>query len=68
MFTLTNIRQELDQVREKSSAEEFSFSKNSFDIDKVDANRVYHITQIKKSVLITDSAFWMLHYLKVNFL
>jgi hypothetical protein len=48
MFTLTNIRQELDQVREKSSAEEFSFSKNSFDIDKVDANRVYHITQIKK--------------------
>jgi len=48
MFTLTNIRRELNHVREKSQEKAFSLPTNSFDVDKLDASRIYHINQIKK--------------------
>ena len=48
MFAPTNIRQQLDSVRQKGNYRKFDLPKNSFDIDIIDANRVYHIHQIKK--------------------
>lgn len=48
MFALTNIRRELNQVRERDQKKDFKLPVNTFDIDKVDTNRIYHIDQIKK--------------------
>ena len=47
MFAPTDIRQKLDQLKEKTSIKKAVLPKNSFDIDKIDANRIYHIDQIK---------------------
>ena len=60
MFTLTNIRQELDQVREKSSAEEFSFSKNSFvwDSGKVKSTASVYVTYDGKPLDYDTQYFW----------
>lgn len=48
MFAPTNLRTELDRVRLKDKKSISSISKNSFDVDKLETSRVYHITQIKK--------------------
>lgn len=48
MFASTDIRRELNLVKEKSQEKAFSLPTNSFDVDKLDANRIYHINQIKK--------------------
>jgi hypothetical protein len=48
MFAPTNIRQQLDSVRQKGNRRKTELPKNSFDIDIIDINRVYHIHQIKK--------------------
>lgn len=49
MFALTNIREELNVIREKSALKNYELPKNNFDIDKLDTNRIYHIDQIKKT-------------------
>lgn len=49
MFALTNIREELNVIREKSTLKNYELPKNNFDIDKLDTNRIYHIDQIKKT-------------------
>ena len=48
MFTTTDIRHQLNRLRVKNLAKQATFPKNSFDIDQLDASRVYHIDQIKK--------------------
>ena len=48
MFAPTNLRQELDRARLKGNLLIPSLTKNSFDVDQLDASRVYHISQIKK--------------------
>lgn len=48
MFTPTDIRHQLNRLRVKNLAKQATFPKNSFDIDQLDASRVYHIDQIKK--------------------
>lgn len=48
MFAPTNIRQQLDSVRQKGNQWKTELPKNDFDIDIIDTNRVYHIHQIKK--------------------
>lgn len=48
MFAPTNIRQQLDSIRQKGNHRKIDLPINSFDIDIIDANRVYHIHQIKK--------------------
>ena len=49
MFALTNIREELNVIREKSSFKNHELPKNNFDIDKLYTNRIYHVDQIKKT-------------------
>ena len=48
MFAPTDIRYKLDQLRTKTSVNKIALTKNNFEIDKIDANRIYHIDQIKK--------------------
>ena len=48
MFAPTDIRYKLDQLRTKTSVNKIELTKNNFEIDKIDANRIYHIDQIKK--------------------
>ncbi len=48
MFAPTDIRYKLDQLRTKTSVNKIALTKNNFKIDKIDANRIYHIDQIKK--------------------
>lgn len=48
MFAPTDIRQKLNQLRINTSAIQAALPKNSFDINQIDASRVYHIDQIKK--------------------
>ena len=47
MFASTDIRQKLDQLRVKTSFKKAVLPKNNFNIDKIEANRIYHIDQIK---------------------
>ena len=48
MFAPTDIRYKLDKLRTKTSVNKIALTKNNFKIDKIDANRIYHIDQIKK--------------------
>ena len=48
MFAPTDIRYKLDQLRTKTSVNKIALTKNNFKFDKIDANRIYHIDQIKK--------------------
>lgn len=48
MLVPTNIRKELNLLRNKVNHIHFKLPENSFNIDIIDANRVYHIDQIRK--------------------
>lgn len=48
MFTPINIRQQLDTFRKIGYEREISLLKNNFNIDIIDAKRVYHIDEIRK--------------------
>ncbi|NCG04617.1 MAG: hypothetical protein GWO82_04715, partial [Bacteroidetes bacterium] len=52
MFASTDIRQKLDQLRVKTSFKKAVLPKNNFNIDKIEANRIYHIDQIKTICII----------------
>lgn len=48
MLVPTNIRKELNLLRNKVNHTHFKLPENSFNIDIIDAERVYHIDQIRK--------------------
>jgi len=48
MLVPTNIRKELNLLRNKVNHIHFKLPENSFNIDIIDAERVYHIDQIRK--------------------
>lgn len=51
MFTPINIRHQLDIVRKGNDERKIALPKNSFNIDIIDSNRIYHINQIKKTCI-----------------
>ena len=51
MFTQTDIYQELNKVKAVDQAPLTTSTLNNFDLDKLESNRVYHISQIKKTCI-----------------
>ena len=51
MFTQTDIYQELNKVKAVDHAPLTTSTLNNFDLDKLESNRVYHISQIKKTCI-----------------
>lgn len=51
MFTQTDIYQELNKVKAVDQAPLTTSTLNNFDLDKLEYNRVYHISQIKKTCI-----------------
>tara|TARA_B100001093_G_C26479370_1_gene864153 strand:- start:66 stop:701 length:636 start_codon:yes stop_codon:yes gene_type:complete len=51
MFTQTDISQELNKVRAVDHAPFTSSTLNNFNLDKLESDRIYHISQIKKTCI-----------------
>lgn len=51
MFSQTDISQELNKIKSVDHAPPTSSTQNNFDIDKLESDRIYHISQIKKTCI-----------------
>jgi hypothetical protein len=51
MFSQTDISKELNKVKAVDHTPPTSFTQNNFDLDKLDSDRIYHISQIKKTCI-----------------
>ena len=50
MFTQTDIYQELNKIKAVDQTPLTTSTLNNFDLDKLESDRVYHISQIKKNM------------------
>ena len=51
MFSQTDISQELNKVKAVDHTPPTTSTQNNFDLDKLDSDRIYHISQIKKTCI-----------------
>lgn len=51
MFSQTDISKELNKVKAVDHTPPTSYTQNKFDLDKLESDRIYHISQIKKTCI-----------------